>query len=405
MASVKIVLRQKQNKDGTFPLALRITRDRKTSFIHLGHNVHENLWDATGQKVKKGHPNSVRLNNFLIAKLADASDKFLEMETKKESASAVAVKQRIKVPANKLFFAQAEAYLTDLKTAGKYNQYTSDKPRIKHFKEFLKDQDIAFTDISAGILERFQVYLKGLGDKSQRTIVNHLVVIRSVFSYAARNKVIDKKLSPFGKDGVKIKFPDSIKLGLTAEEVKRVEDVELTEPSYDHARNLWLFAYYFAGVRISDVFRLQWSDIQDGRLYYIMGKNTKGDSLKIPAKALRIIAKYEGQKEASNDFVFPDLKGCPHLENEFLLKRTIAFLTSRYDKFLQKYVRLAAKVEKPLTMHIARHTFGNISGDKIPLQMLQKLYRHSHITTTIGYQSNFIHKDTDDALEAVIGMD
>lgn len=55
-------------------------------------------------------------------------------------------------------------------------------------------------------------------------------------------------------------------------------------------------------------------------------------------------------------------------------------------------------------MHIARHTFDNISGDRIPLQMLQKLYRHSSITTTIGYQSNFIHKDADEALEAVIGF-
>lgn len=35
--------------------------------------------------------------------------------------------------------------------------------------------------------------------------------------------------------------------------------------------------------------------------------------------------------------------------------------------------------------------------------MLQKLYRHTSITTTIIYQSNFIHKDVDDALDAVIG--
>jgi hypothetical protein len=36
--------------------------------------------------------------------------------------------------------------------------------------------------------------------------------------------------------------------------------------------------------------------------------------------------------------------------------------------------------------------------------MLQKLYRHSSITTTIGYQSSLIHKDADDALDAVLGM-
>ncbi len=36
--------------------------------------------------------------------------------------------------------------------------------------------------------------------------------------------------------------------------------------------------------------------------------------------------------------------------------------------------------------------------------MLQKLYRHTSITTTIGYQANFIHKDKDEALAAVIGF-
>lgn len=35
--------------------------------------------------------------------------------------------------------------------------------------------------------------------------------------------------------------------------------------------------------------------------------------------------------------------------------------------------------------------------------MLQKLYSHTDIKTTIGYQASFIHKDVDEALEAVIG--
>lgn len=53
-------------------------------------------------------------------------------------------------------------------------------------------------------------------------------------------------------------------------------------------------------------------------------------------------------------------------------------------------------------MHIARHTFGNISGDKIPIQMLQKLYRHSSVTTTINYQANFMKKEADAALDKVV---
>jgi hypothetical protein len=37
--------------------------------------------------------------------------------------------------------------------------------------------------------------------------------------------------------------------------------------------------------------------------------------------------------------------------------------------------------------------------------MLQKLYRHSDITTTINYQQSFINRETDSTLEAVIGTD
>ncbi len=56
-------------------------------------------------------------------------------------------------------------------------------------------------------------------------------------------------------------------------------------------------------------------------------------------------------------------------------------------------------------MHIARHTFGNISVGKIPIQILQKLYGHSSITTTMGYQANFIHKEADKALDAVLSFE
>ncbi len=34
--------------------------------------------------------------------------------------------------------------------------------------------------------------------------------------------------------------------------------------------------------------------------------------------------------------------------------------------------------------------------------MLQKLYRHTSVTTMIDYQKSFIHKDADDALSSVL---
>jgi site-specific recombinase XerD len=410
MAAVKIVLRKKKTKDNTYPLAIRITKDRKASFIHLGKDIKESDWNSIEQRVKKSHPNSARLNNFLIKKLADASNSLLELEIQKTEVSSHAVKQRIKPIGGSTFFKQAEIYLTNLKEAGKYNQYTADKPRIGHFREFLKGEDIAFSDISVSLLQRFKGYLKRDTQKEgkikkmgDRTIINHLVVIRSVFSQAVKENITDKKYYPFGAGKIQIKFPESIKIGLSPAEVTLLEQVSLKEGSFEnHARNLWLFSFYFAGMRASDVLRLRWSDIQNDRLHYTMGKNAKGGSLKLPEKALKILQQYENGKNDKDSLIFPDLKRLDNLSNIFITQRTIAFTVSRIDKYLRLHVAPAAKIEKNLTMHIARHTFGNISGDKIPLQMLQKLYRHSSIVTTIGYQANFIHKDADAALEAVI---
>ena len=105
--------------------------------------------------------------------------------------------------------------------------------------------------------------------------------------------------------------------------------------------------------------------------------------------------------ENNHKLVFPDLASLPDLENSFQVQRKIASVIRKVDVSLHR-VAADAKIDKPLTMHIARHTFGNLSGDAIPIQMLQKLYRHSSVITTIGYQNNFIHKDIDDALSSVI---
>jgi len=132
-----------------------------------------------------------------------------------------------------------------------------------------------------------------------------------------------------------------------------------------------------------------------------MNKNDKAGSLKIPDKAVAILKHYEQFKVNEEDLVFPELKGVD-LNDEFEVQRTISFKTSALDKILRKHVAPAADIEGKLTMHIARHTFGGLAGDAIPIQMLQKLYRHSNVATTIGYQANFIHQETDDALDAVI---
>ncbi len=423
MATIKAILYKYQiKKDGTFPIAIRITKDRKPSYIFLEYSAKLEDWDEAGQCVKASHPNSKRLNNFILTKKAEYSNTSLEIETVKKSVSSKAIKQKIKPQGGSTFFVQADRYLNDLQAAGNYNCYIAEKSRVKIFQMFISGKDITkgkptgkkdikqsglsditFPDITIGLLSRFQVALKAKRKCSDRTIANYLMVIRSVFSQAIKNGVTEEKYYPFGKGKASIEFPDSTKIGISADDVAKLEAVVLNNPAHDHARNLWLVSFYFAGMRISDVLRLRWSDFKEMRLYYTMGKNNKSGSLKTPEKALAILEKYRKSRNLSHDLIFDDLKVLPDLTNEYEVKRKIAYAVNRYNKMFSKFIIPAAMVEGKITMHISRHTFATLAADKIPVQMLQKLYRHSDLKTTIGYQANFIYKDADDALAAVIG--
>lgn len=404
MALVSLYLRPEVKKDGTAALTIRITKDRKSTYTYLERTIKPSDWDAEKQRVKKSHPDYKHLNAYLLKRLSEINLVTLDTETKTNYVSAVGLKAKVQPKGGTTFFSQADAYLDGLKQAGKFNQFIADGARIKYFKEFLHGNDIAFSDITIGLLERLKVYLKSERKVGERTVQNYMAVIRSVFGYAITNKVIERSLSPFGKDGISIKFPETTKVGVSRTDIVKLETVVLDNPEHDHARNLWLTSYYFAGMRISDVLRLRWTDFYDARLHYTMGKNKKSGSVKIHDKALAIIDQYKHLKDKPDDFVFPDLKRVADMKDEFNVQRIINLAVSRYDKVLGKYVAPAAGIRSKLTMHIARHTFATLAGDKVNIQMLQKLYRHSDIKTTISYQANFIHQSADDAIDAVIGL-
>ncbi|MCQ4142561.1 MULTISPECIES: site-specific integrase [unclassified Chryseobacterium] len=401
MSTISAILRKKANKQGQYPIYLRITKDRKSTFINLEQYINKSDWDEKTKRVKKSHPNSVRLNNLINKKISEAGAKIIDMDVGVHKQDVKSIRKKL-INTDNDFFTVADNYLNNLERLEKYTQLNSDKPRVKSFKSFLNCEKFPLEQITVPLLKSFQTYLieKKL---SQRTITNYLIIIRTIYNSAIRDGIVDVRHYPFGRNKMQIKFPETQKVGLTEEEVKKIENLELEVGGQEwHARNVWLFSFYFAGIRIADVLKTKWSEIQDGRLQYRMNKNQKLVSLKIPDKILVILSYYKKDKTANDDYIFPELKGI-NKEN----KRAIVNTTSNADKNLNKYLKRIAKlaeIDKKITMHISRHTFGNISGDKISIQMLQKLYRHSSITTTVNYQSNFIHKDVDDALDSVIGF-
>ncbi|MCF4100083.1 MULTISPECIES: site-specific integrase [Flavobacteriaceae] len=401
MATVRVVLRKKKNKAGLFPIAIRITKDRKSSYLNTGQYIEKKYWDETNRNVRKSHPNSNVLNNFITTKIAEANDKVVKSEMNSEYHSVSEIKNKIIVTKSLDFFAVAEMHLKNLKNRNKHHQYDTEFGRLKRFKEFLGKDSIPFNKLNVNVLKKFETYLLHHNKLSPRTVVNYLILIRTIFNLAISELITERGLYPFGKGKMTIRIPESQKIGFTTDEIQILENATGLTEAQQKAIHIWLVSFYFAGIRVGDVLQLKWSDFNDGRLLYRMNKNSKLVSLKIPEKAIQIFDFYK-DNSSYNELVFPQLKGTNLDDTEEISKRTQSITRN-----LNRRLKIATKqlgIKKNISMHIARHSFGNISGEKIPIQMLQKLYRHSSVTTTIRYQANFIHKDADDALDSVVNF-
>lgn len=402
MASLRIVLRSKKNNKGQRPLALRITQNRKSVFVYLDEYIFPEEWDDKKDKVKnrKGN-NSARLNHYLETKLAEAQNIDLELKTNKSNYSAQELKNKLVNPIiPQDFFSFADVQY-ELIRKENYYRYSAEKAAVNHLRSFVKNRNIEFDELTYTLLNKFRVHCLDKLKMSKRTVFNTLCVIRTIYNKAIKSGVTNRANYPFGDNGLKLKRPPSEKIGLNLSEIKKLEGHQFDKGLQKHAKCIFLFSFYFAGMRASDVLLLKWSDLKDGRLYYVMGKNDKPVSLKVPEKALSILEQYKISKVHSDDTVFTEMNTSKHITDQEQLKKRLKKRIYKINGALKEMGQIL-EFTKPLTMHIARHSFASISGDKIPIQNLQLLYRHSSILTTIGYQNEFINRGADEALDTVL---
>jgi integrase/recombinase XerD len=421
MATAKIITWSRKDKNGQFPIGIKVSQNGVPAYLFEGNALaSRDLWEATKQQVKKVHPHAMRLTNFLTKKLAEINGKILELETDKRTYSAedvvnaVRIKQVQKVPPTinlPLFKDVANTYLKEQKDLGNYDVYITDRSRLKRFYEFAGDQ-VTLPEITVELLRRFTLFLRMDRNRnkkehkplSDRTVTNHLLLIRTLYNRARTAGLIGNDSYPFGgKNKISIKFGKTEKIGLIADEINQLKQYQFSaqQTHLHHSRNIWLICFYFAGMRITDALLLKWSDFQNGRFYYVMSKNGEPGSLPVPPAVTLILEEYKNDTNAHN-LVFSFLKELDNLEDRYELRKRINFVTKMIGEHMVIIMELLA-INKNASPHKARHAFAQRAEEKdIHPKVLQKMYRHESILTTMLYQSNFSHKKADEALEAVI---
>lgn len=445
-AKAKLILyKSKPNKDGTFPIVLRITKDRARRYIFTSYTVTEEQWNEESSQVQK-HPNSTRLNNLLSKKVTEAEDVIIDMDRDKESLNAFQLQKKIRGGIGRSVYELSKEYLLSKKAADKYNQYVADGPKFKNFRTFLETNkigreietidenqqsikvwDLDVRAINVALLKKYKLFLQTHFHHSENTIYNNLCVLRIIYNKAIEDKLIDSREYPFGrgKERISLKPGESQKIGLDIDElkafinldisenneallkelkrdVKYVKDISKSLSDLRLARQAFLYSFAFAGMRCADIVMARWSDFKNGRYYYTIGKNKKPVNVPIPEAAQIILDALSHRREEGNEFVFRFLDGIDICNKELLFTK-IRTANKKLNDGL-KIIGKVAGIVKEISMHIARHTFGNLAKGKIPVEVLQLLYRHSHLSTTINYQTNFIQEQTDVGLLEIANL-
>ena len=119
--------------------------------------------------------------------------------------------------------------------------------------------------------------------------------------------------------------------------------------------------------------------------------------IKLPSRAQSIVEQYIQQCTSSSDFICPSLRGRTYTKLQ--LDKAIMSKTALYNKYL-KTISKKAEIDKHITFHVSRHTFGTRALRKgIPVQIVQKLMGHNSIKTTMIY-AKVVDSELDKAMEA-----
>src|SRR5690606_32165405 len=171
------------NTKGMFPLAIRITKNRRSTYKHIGHYIDIEDWDEKNLRVKKSHPNAKSLNSLLSSKLTEVNKGLMNLQSEDGDVSATHIKRNIYKPISSLtFFDYAKEHLDTLEADKKMNRYTTDSALTTYIRDFHKSKELSFQEINLRFLKKFKTYLMGNRNLTETSALNVMVLIRLIYN-------------------------------------------------------------------------------------------------------------------------------------------------------------------------------------------------------------------------------
>lgn len=368
--------------------------------ISLGISVLPRHWNDKTSSVKTGHPNSGRLNSFILHKLSETRDLILESETKNKYVSSTKLKQLVLGGGSVDFVEYYEREVKNLQQIGKVASYRKYKSMLGKVMEYQKGRKLFFEDIDVTWLKNYEIYLKTHYSNSQNTVHSNLKVIRKLFNDAIREDLVSKDLYPFDRFKLVWEKKKSNE-HLEEQEVKKLIELDIERgSSLDLVRNMFVFSCYAGGLRVSDLLLLKWSNYDGSNINFTCRKTGENQSIKLPKLCQDILMRY-GQSTAceSDQRIFPWFVGGEDVDSSTFYNQ-LSSATARYNAQLKKLANKARLKDRPISSHWARRTFTCMALAKgLNLDIVSKILGHDGQTVTLEsyarYSQSNLHKAMD----------
>jgi len=420
MSAAKIAIvhyTYKKYADGTHPVMIRITANRKARYIATGYSVNKENWDQQNSRLleskvkndpsKKVLSNAKAINADIELKLNDIIRVKQQVSLTDGIQSSQHIKDKAinKYNASSDFFVYADKIVLDLSDQNKISTSKNFRSVLKRMEGFVSTKSLLFTDITVDFLKQYQTFLIKEGIKPN-TINFHLKTVRNIL-YKAMNEsepLMTQDKNPFQR--FKMKTIITKKETLSLQEIEKIKKLKLKAPKQQKqidARNYYLFSFNNAGIRITDLILLKNSNIVDGRLHYEMGKTGHFKSIKLNADSKAIIKEYKKRGAKPGDFLFPILDSTLNYPNALFLRKQLDTKASGINGELKELASLA-KLNKRLHFHSSRHSFANIARKKkADLYSISKALGHKSLKVTEVYLASFDEQSLDETMEMVLG--
>ncbi|MBP8213008.1 MAG: site-specific integrase [Saprospiraceae bacterium] len=380
---VNFILRSDKKSTGSSPIMMQLYLAGRRAYIGTGHRVSYDEWDSSFGRIKGSSKKVNTINLHLDNMKMDVLQIYHNMKANQEDITVDEIRNRLMGKdevSKKLTMTISElCEMHNIQYEGlvgveigkiTFNRYKLYKGRILDFLVYkYQVSDIQIDQIKYSFAMEYEIYLKSVVKLHQNTLVKFMQYLSRVLDYGVKYDYLVKNVLSSYKAHTK----ETKKEYLTAEELLRIVQKEISIPRLSEVRDCFVFCCY-TGYAYLDASLLTPDHIVNGinGKKWIFTSRLKTENVaNVPLLdvALEIIEKYQ------------DHPACVKANKLLPMKSN-----QKLNSYLKEIADIC-EIKKPLTTHIARHTFATtvLLANGVSMEATSKMLGHSSIKTTQIY--------------------